>query len=146
MSGRLEAIAIRSGPRQPMEVRGAAFVSPASGVEGDWRGKPGDRQATVLFEADWAAACAEVGGDHPWTVRRANFLLSGLSNPGAAGGVLRIGAVELLITGETEPCSRMDAQVSGLRAALTPDWRGGLTARVLNQGEVRVGDAAEWAG
>ena len=35
----------------------------------------------------------------------------------------------------------MDLQRQGLRAALTPDWRGGRTARVIEGGRLRVGDA-----
>ncbi len=34
----------------------------------------------------------------------------------------------------------MDAIVPGLKAVLTPDWRGGALARVLEGGDIRVGD------
>ena len=39
-------------------------------------------------------------------------------------------------------CSeRMDAQADGLTEALDPDWRGGVYGVVLDDGEIRVGDA-----
>lgn len=117
-------------------------VSREAGVVGDFRGQPGKRQVSLVFAADWAAACADLGQDAPWTLRRANFLVEGLANPRMAGGRVRIGAALLEVTGETDPCARMDAQLQGLRAALTPDWRGGVLARVLEAGAVRVGDAA----
>ena len=69
------------------------------------------------------------------------LLVEGLALPTAPGARLRIGTVELLVTGETEPCSRMDEVVSGLRAALTPDWRGGVTCRVVSGGEIKLGES-----
>jgi MOSC domain-containing protein YiiM len=128
-----------------MELLDSVAVTAEAGVAGDFRGAPGPRQVTILFEADWRAACAELNLTAPWTTRRANLLIAGLANPQAAGGVLAIGPVRLAITGETDPCGRMEQQISGLRGALTPAWRGGLTASVLVGGVLRVGDAAAWA-
>jgi MOSC domain-containing protein YiiM len=70
--------------------------------------------------------------------------VSGLANPQATGDVLAVGDVRLFITGETTPCSRMEQQLPGLRAALTPDWRGGLTANVIAGGEIAAGDETGW--
>lgn len=39
---------------------------------------------------------------------------------------------------------RMDQAYRGLRAAMSPDWRGGVYAVVLDDGEIRVGDAVSW--
>jgi MOSC domain-containing protein YiiM len=38
----------------------------------------------------------------------------------------------------------MEEAVSGLRAAMSPDWRGGAFAEVLEGGEIAVGDTIEW--
>lgn len=142
-AGRLESIAIKAGPRRaPEETRGAS-ISMEAGVAGDWRGRSIGRQITILFAEDWTKAVASLDPNAPWTMRRANLLVSGLANPRAPGGVLAIGEARLFITGETTPCSRMEQQLAGLRAALTPDWRGGLTANVLAGGEIAVGDAVK---
>lgn len=141
MSGTLIGLAWKPQRRQPMVKAESILVTPEAGLAGDVRGAPGRRQATVLFEEDWLAACAELGETRDWTIRRANFLVRGVVNPQAAGGRLRIGPVLLEITGETDPCSRMDAQWPGLQAALTPHWRGGVTTRVLEGGAVALGDA-----
>ena len=127
-----------------MEVLRSAAISTETGVAGDFRGKPGRRQVTILFEHDWQAAIANLDPQTPWTVRRANLLVAGIDNPKAPGGILAIGAARFLITGETDPCIRMDEQLPGLQEQLTPDWRGGLTARVLTGGDIKAGDKAEW--
>ena len=126
-----------------MEVVGAAAVTAAGGVEPDFRGRPGPRQVTVLSVESWAAVCSTVGSEVPWTVRRANLLIEGIDLAQSAGSRLRVGAATLEITGETAPCGRMEEQVPGLRGALEPDWRGGIRCRVVEEGEVRVGDAVE---
>ncbi|OYX49433.1 MAG: hypothetical protein B7Y90_07740 [Alphaproteobacteria bacterium 32-64-14] len=144
MSGRLAGIGTKAGKRLPMAPADRAIVSVDEGVSGDWRGTQKTRQVTVLFAEDWARAVAGLDPATPWTVRRATLLVSGLVNPQRAGGVLAIGDVRLLVTGETQPCKRMDEQLPGLWDAMRPDWRGGVTAQVIAGGEIAVGDVAAW--
>jgi MOSC domain-containing protein YiiM len=146
MTGRLLAIAWKTRTRAPMQTADSVVVDRDTGIFGDFRGAAEDRQLTIVFAEDWAAACRNLAADVPWTARRANLLVAGLANPKRAGGMLRLGDVVLAITGETEPCSRMDAEHQGLRAALTPDWRGGVKTRVLHGGTIRVGDAVTLEG
>ena len=146
MSGKVLAMARRKASRAPMETVLAALIDEAGGLEGDLRGEDDERQVTLLTREGWEAACAELGRDLPWTTRRANILIEGVTVAGELDGVVRIGEVELVITGETAPCQRMDELVAGLRQALTPDWRGGVTCRVSRGGRVRAGDAVELAG
>lgn len=124
-----------------MEELGEAVVTPEHGVEGDFRGRPGRRQLVLLAAEDWAEALAELGGaPSPWTVRRANLLVEGITLSRGPAARLRIGEVLVELTGECDPCEVMDRQRPGLRAALEPDWRGGRTARVIEGGRLRVGD------
>jgi len=141
MTGKVLGIARRAKSRAPMELIEAATVSLEAGVEGDSRGKPDARQVTVLTREAWDAACAELGKAPPWTTRRANILIEGLRVEGKLGRIIHIGDLQLEITGETDPCPRMEEQVTGLRQALTPDWRGGVTCRVHSTGRIAVGDA-----
>ena len=138
--GRLTGIARRAAKRAPMQTLDHAEISRATGVALDFRGKPGSRQVTVLSAAAWQEACAEVGRDLPWTTRRANLLVDGIELPKTPGAIIRIGGARLKITGEVDPCSRMEEQCPGLKAALQPDWRGGVTCTVLDGGTVAVGD------
>jgi MOSC domain-containing protein YiiM len=117
-----------------------ATVSMASGVNHDSRGRPGDRQVTVLSRRGWQAALHELGKDVPWTTRRANLLVDDLDLENSTGSEICIGDLRLLITRETDPCSRMDDQYDGLTNALKPNWRGGVCCRVINDGVIRVGD------
>ena len=138
--GKLVGIAIRAKTRVPMRELTRADVTREAGVADDFRGAAGPRQITVLAREDWDAACAELGVELPWTTRRANLLVEGIALPRAPGARLRIGAAVLEVTCETDPCQVMDRQHQGLRAALTPDWRGGVSCRVVEPGEIAAGD------
>jgi MOSC domain-containing protein YiiM len=142
----IKAIAIKNRPRVAMQSIDSARVDVASGILGDFRGSQQNRQITILSESAWQKACDEVGAELPWTVRRANLLVDGVEfDASFVGKRVRIGDVELEITRETDPCSRMDAQHQGLTAALTPDWRGGVCCRVVEPGDITIGDAVEFA-
>lgn len=139
--GRLEGIARRDRKRAPMQTLDRADVSTETGVAKDFRGKPGDRQVTLVSAAAWRDACAQLGREIPWTARRANLLVDGLDFAGTIGSIISIGSVRLRVTGEVDPCSRMDEQFAGLTEALRPDWRGGVSCIVLEGGAVSLGDA-----
>ena len=150
-AGRLRGIARHDRPHGPIETIGQVAVTAAEGVHGDIRGavastKKTRRRQVSLIEAEcWAAALDDLGvAEHerpPWFSRRANLLVEGLRLPREAGKVIAIGAtLRIETTVETEPCERMDALLPGLKAAMMPDWRGGVCGRVLTDGEIAVGD------
>ncbi len=147
MTGMLTGIARHARPRGPIETLNAVEVTVEAGLAGDFRGavKPGGkgkRQVSMIEAGDWAAAMAELGHDLPWWERRANLLVDGLDLPQTPGARLRIGGDVLIeITTECDPCSRMEEIVPGLKAVLTPDWRGGVLGRVLSGGRIAIGDA-----
>ena len=124
-----------------METLDQVQVSTELGVDGDYRGKLRRRQVTILAEEGWNAAINEIGKpDLPWTTRRANLFVRGIDLPREKGRKLVIGSVTFEITGETDPCHRMDDAAPGLKDAMTPDWRGGVTCRVIESGELAIGD------
>ncbi len=141
MAGKLLSIARRPQSRWPMERMADVNISVDAGLEGDSKGTKRDRQVTVLALEDWRTALNEVSSELilKWTVRRANLLVEGVELP-RKGGRLSIGDVVLEVTGETKPCGRMDEVREGLRRALEPDWRGGVTCKVISGGGVQVGD------
>jgi MOSC domain-containing protein YiiM len=139
--GRLAGIARRDKKRASMETFESAVISEETGVANDFRGKPGPRQVTLLSAEVWENVCAQLGEELPWTTRRANLLVDGLELPRKAGDIITVGTARLLVTMEADPCSRMEEQCAGLKAALEPDWRGGVTCRVLQGGSVSIGDS-----
>jgi MOSC domain-containing protein YiiM len=56
------------------------------------------------------------------------------------GARLKIGDCILEVTQETRPCQVMEAAHSGLKRALTPDWRGGVCCKVVSGGVIRTKD------
>ena len=141
----IKAIAIKNRPRVPMQLIDSASITVNNGILGDFRGTQQDRQITILSQAAWDKACAEIETDLPWTTRRANLLIDGTEfDQSFVGKRVRIGEAELVVTEETDPCSRMDEQHPGLTAALTPDWRGGICCRVVKPGDIKIGDTVSF--
>ncbi|CAG35977.1 MOSC domain-containing protein [Desulfotalea psychrophila] len=143
---RIEKIAYKEERGQPMLEVATSQISLEAGLAGDISGKPGTRQITLLSADVWQEVCAELSEQVPWTVRRANLLVAGVRfKQSDVGRILHIGDVQIEITRETVPCKLMDAQVSGLLAALNKEWRGGVCGRVVAGGNIEVGDNAHWA-
>ncbi len=94
-----------------------------------------------MSQDQWNLVCLELDKPLPWVTRRANLLIQDYSfSSSDRGKLLKIGSLELLITGETDPCKKMEIAQAGLEKALTPDWRGGVTCRVLNDAQITQGD------
>lgn len=142
--GTLRAIATRPAKRGAMVSHAATVMDAGAGLAFDAHRKPGRAQVTIVSWEKWQAACAEMKVDLPWTMRRANLLIAGVALAPDIGRRISIGDVVLEITGETDPCSRMDDQHMGLRAALTPDSRGGVRCRIITGGSVALGVAVLW--
>ncbi|MBW8744060.1 MAG: MOSC domain-containing protein [Sphingomonas sp.] len=128
-----------------MEALDHADVTVEQGLQGDFRGslKPGRnrRQVTVLAAEGWREALRELDAAIPWEQRRANLLVEGLSLEQSEGArILFDSGLVLEVTGECDPCSRMEEVAPGLKAVLLPHWRGGVTTIVIESGPIRVGD------
>lgn len=137
----LTAIGFKPVRQGPMTLVETAQVTKSAGVEQDFFGRPGKRQVTVMSQDQWNLVCLELDKPLPWVTRRANLLIQDYSfSSSDRGKLLKIGSLELLITGETDPCKKMEIAQAGLEKALTPDWRGGVTCRVLNDAQITQGD------
>ena len=143
--GRLLGIARHDRPRGMMETLDHADVTVDQGIHGDFRGslKPGrnKRQVTVMAVEGWRDAARELDISVPWEQRRVNLLVEGLRLEETEGArIVFDSGLVLEVTGECDPCSRMEEIAPGLKAVLLPHWRGGVTTKVIESGPIRVGD------
>jgi MOSC domain-containing protein YiiM len=129
-----------------MQLVEVAEVTAGGGIDGDHKGvRFPKRGITILAREDWQAAIAllaDLAGPVPlpWTARRANLFVEGVALPQAARAIIAIGPVRLEVTAQTYPCRRMEEAHPGLMKALGPDWRGGVSCRVLDGGPITLGD------
>lgn len=147
-AGRLEAIFLRPARHAPVHGVEQAQAIEDRGIEGDRHLGGGKRQITLLQAEHLPVLAALLGRASlaPGLLRR-NLLVSGL-NLIAARSLFRdqalrlhIGAeVELELSGPCEPCSRME-ELLGPGAYNAMRGHGGMTARVLRSGLLRVGDS-----
>lgn len=102
----------------------------------------GRRQVTVIEEEKWNAVNNKLNSDLPPKTRRANLMISGINLEQSRGKILKIGNCRIEIKGETKPCAAMDEKFPGLKNALKPNWNGGAFGKVLDSGQIFVGDEA----
>ncbi|MFT8244211.1 MOSC domain-containing protein [Roseomonas sp. BN140053] len=136
-------IGLRPGRREAMRVVQAAELDPEHGLVGDRYRGSGERlrQVTLLREEHLPAIAASLGLDAvtPEALRR-NLMVSGINLLALKGRRFGLGDAVLESTGECQPCSRMEENLGpgGYNAVR---GHGGITARVLRAGTVRLGDA-----
>lgn len=146
----LSGIAVKLRKGADLHIVRSIFVSASHGLEGDVRGGGGRdrrRQVTLLSYEQWSETCEGLGkniASLPWQSRRANLLIRDVRFAREdIGKQMRIGEKLVLeITGETEPCERMNEVLPGLKDALSRDMRAGVTCRVLTEGHIWTGDTA----
>jgi MOSC domain-containing protein YiiM len=143
--GRLAWIGLRTAHRGPIVVQTTARLTPEDGLIGDRYGgrDGGKRQVTLVAQEDLAAITAFLGRAEvaPELLRR-NLVTAGINLVALKDRRVRIGAAVIEITGECHPCSRLE-ETLGVGGYNAVRGRGGLTARVLEAGEIRIGDAVE---
>lgn len=143
--GKVLEIATRKEKRAPMEVFAGARISFEKGVGDDSRGIiRNHRQVTIITREGWDEACEELGKRLHWATRRANVLVEGIDLRNSTGKYLKIGNVILEITGELTPCYRMDEQYQGLTKALEPNWRGGVSCKIISEGHIQEHDEVKF--
>lgn len=139
--GTVTWIGLRSEKRQPMTSVQSVSANTSEGLEGDrYKGKRGTRQVTLIQAEHLPAMAAMLGMDDvaPEILRR-NIVVSGINLLALKGQRFQLGDAVLEFTGLCHPCSRME-EVLGPGGYNAMRGHGGITARVLGEGTIRVGD------
>ncbi len=116
------------------------------GIEGDrYRTqRDGARQVTLIAAEDLAAIASFMGRPEvPPEVLRRNFVTRGINLNALKGRSIRIGQAVLEVSGDCAPCSQMEANLGPGGYNAVRGRGGGLTARIVAGGEVRVGASVE---
>ncbi len=140
--GKLEWIGLRPQKRAPLQEVTEATLSLEEGLLGDhYAGESRKRQVT-LIQAEHLAVVArllERESISPQRTRR-NLVISGINLLAFAERQFRIGEeVVLEMTGKCHPCSRMEENL-GPGGYNAMRGHGGITARVVRAGIIRLGD------
>ena len=146
VEGRVEAIIVRATPREPARRIDATVALAGIGLADDRLGQRGEaelstRQVTLIQQEhlDVIASLARVDSVDAVGLRR-NLVVSGINLLALKNAKLQVGEALLEIVGPCQPCSRMEETIGpGGYAAMR--GHGGMTARVLGTGAIRVGDS-----
>ena len=136
---KLIGIAIRPPQTKTIKELDCVEMTNSEGIVGDKRSHPGKRQVTLMSLSAWNTVCKELNIKLAWTCRRANLLVDNLPLVQSTGKKIFIGDTILEVTGETDPCKQMEEVHPGLLKALIPDWRGGVSCRVIKGGTLKLG-------
>jgi MOSC domain-containing protein YiiM len=144
-TGTVRWIGLRPARDVPMrEVEEAEAIS-GKGLRGDRYGSGSGKRGITLIQAEHLpviAALAGLPGIEPATLRR-NLVVAGLPLIALKGRRFRIGEVLLEGTDPCDPCSRMETAL-GPGGYNAMRGHGGLCARILEGGRLRLGDAVSW--
>lgn len=140
--GTLEWIGVRPGRRESVRSVEAVKVPAVGGLEGDhFRSTKNNTRQVTLIQAEHLETVGSLLGREPIEPRlvRRNLVVRGINLLALKGRRFRIGEVVLEATGPCAPCSFME-EVLGPGGYNAMRGHGGITARVIEPGTIRIGD------
>lgn len=145
-TGRLEWIGLRPARRAPLQSFNHVEVLADHGLVGDHKAQRtgGKRQVTLVQREHLDAVAELLGRDvvDPALLRR-NLVVSGINLLALRDQQFEIDGVVFEGSGLCEPCSRME-QVLGEGGYNAMRGHGGILARVLTGGVIRLGDTVAY--
>lgn len=140
--GNVRWIGIRPERQKPVQVVNAVLAKAERGLEGDhFNGKPGSKRQVTLLSEEHIQAVASMldkASIDPGLLRR-NIVVKGINLLALKDKRFQIGEAVLEMTGHCHPCSRMEENL-GPGGYNAMRGHGGITARIIRSGRVKVGD------
>jgi MOSC domain-containing protein YiiM len=124
----------------PTESCNQVMVRTNFGIEGDYRsGKYQIGQITLVEAEIMDTVSRELGYNIPVGASRRQIMVGGITLNGLIGKNLRLGRVLVRVEDKCNPCNNMEKRIGpGAKDAMSD--RGGIRCRIIEGGELRVGD------
>jgi MOSC domain-containing protein YiiM len=136
-------ITVRPKRLEPVRVLNEVPAISGKGLVGDrYQNKGGTRQVTLIQAEHLKTVSSFLGSEvKPEAVRR-NIVVEGINLFALKGKKFKIGEAILEYSGECHPCSRMETNLGngGFNAMR---GHGGITARVISDGVIKIGSKVE---
>lgn len=140
--GEVVWIGLRPAHGEEIQSVAQADVRVGSGLVGDrFRGRAESKRQVTLIQAEHLAAVGSMLGREPVdpSLTRRNIVVKGINLLALKDKQIRIGDAVLEMTGLCHPCSRMEENL-GPGGYNAMRGHGGITAKVIAEGTIRVGD------
>lgn len=140
-AGKVQWIGLRPKRDVPMQEVLEVEAVAGKGLRGDRYASGSGKRGITLIQAEHLPVIAALSGHEkisPATLRR-NIVVSGVPLMALIGKKFRLGDVILEGTDACDPCERMESAL-GPGAYNAMVGHGGLCARILQGGKIRVGD------
>jgi len=153
--GMVRWMGVRPARDEPMTALQEVQIAAPHGLAGDrFAGRANSaRQVTLIQQEHLQVIAACLGGDSPLVgeprpidpaLLRRNIVVAGINLLALKDKHFHIGEVQLEYTGLCHPCSKMERRL-GPGGYNAMRGHGGITARVLTPGLLRLGDSVRYA-
>ena len=140
-NGELVWIGIRPARKQTMLSVEEILVDCQHGLTGDhYAGRSGKRQVTLFQWEHMAVLESFIGVSITPELLRRNLVIRGINLISLKKQVFQIGSAVFKTTGLCHPCSRMET-VLGQGGYNAMRNHGGITAQIIQSGQIKIGDA-----
>jgi MOSC domain-containing protein YiiM len=138
--GTVTFIGVRPGRKEPVAAKVEVMAVRGRGLEGDrYKTKDGSRQVTLIQKEHLDVISNLLKRQATPDLARRNLVIEGVNLLSLKGHQFQVGQAILEYSGECHPCSRMEENfgVGGYNAMR---GHGGITARVIRDGLIALGD------